>query len=317
MNTPSRLVVTACFAGCVLLAANSALGWGPYTHWWVGNQIGLGSRVNLPDYWGQSHALHYSGYDEIVPLFPWTHGCMRTGLVAGLYPDTPTVYGQAQAIAEWDMYDLVEKMSCSHQQSLNASDMIDTARGFLVHNDFDANGHFSLFPGGTIGNWLAHKVLEEYVEYRMIDQPPGKLAALGAISQQIGSQGHAGIILLAQKCFRKNRHTIDTVAAHSGVKEPGPVETLSQTAGQISTQAANLSPLTLTDADYGVLILEMMVVFPADSINPLTGLPDPATLMINLNAWWLGVVPSLQPWANYANGLAGSMPQVGPNGCLP
>ncbi len=314
MSKTHGLGMMAVVTGCLFVATNDALGWGAYGHWWVGKNVGLGRRANLPDYWGQSWAAHWNPdvYVEIVPLFPWTHGCMRTGLVEASpvpYPNTPTLYWQARSVAEFDMYALVRKMSCAHQQALNASEMVDTARGFLVHNNFDKNGHFALFPGGTPTNWAKHPLLEEYVDYRILAlDHPEILMGSGTISIRIGSQGHAGIVLLAQKSFRKNCNTIDLLPPHSGSYEPGPVETLASTTQQLQGQASSLSEVEFRCVRYNVII---------SLLAPLYGMDVPTTEQF-LESWWeTSVEPNLQAWRDQATAPLGLMPQVDPLGCLP
>jgi hypothetical protein len=312
MSKSHQSSMTALMIGCLLGTTDSALGWGAYAHYWVGKQVGLGRRANLPDYWGQSWAAHWDPalYFEIVPLFPWTHGCMRTGLIPGAppYPATPTLYGQARAIAEWDMFHLVQRMSCTHQQALGASEMVDTSRGFLVHNSFDLHGHFALFPGGTPTNWVKHALLEEYVDYRILAlEHPEILMGSGTISKQVGSQGHAGIILLAQKSFRKNCNTIDLAVAHSGSYDPGPVETLATTAQQLQDQANHLSYMGFTCAEYNTVVAKLA---------PLYGSDIPTTEQL-LESWWEeSVEPNLQTWAGQAIAPLSSMPPVDQSGCL-
>lgn len=300
---------TCRFMGCALAlayalsgGAQTARGWGCYAHYAVGNPVGLGLFANLPDYWGTSYSFDYwLPHAEVVPLFPWTHGCLRNGVDGGV-PRTPTLHGQTSTIAERDMYQLVSKMKCTRQQVLNASLMIDTARGFLVHNSLDLHGHFALFRGGSIPFWAQHALLEEYIDFKMVDQPPGTLQALVGIPKNIGFQGHAGIILLSQKCFRKNGHTIDAVPAYSGSYEPGPVETLQATAGRLSAQVSGLSPKWYYYSRF-------------QDVTGYLGVMGWTTT--NLDAYWAAIARSFQGWANSATAALGSMPQVGTSGCLP
>ena len=53
MNTVHRSLLVSLIAHFLVVASN-AYGWGAYAHYWVGNQVGLGNRANLPDYWGES-----------------------------------------------------------------------------------------------------------------------------------------------------------------------------------------------------------------------------------------------------------------------
>lgn len=305
----SRISMAA-LVGAVFLGMNatSVHGWGPYAHWLVGDKDGLGIRANLPDYWGRSYDYDIWPRPQgwVIPLFPWTHGCMRTGdhkeLLVLDVPNEPTSYGQAQAIAEWDMYRLVGKMSCAHQQALNATQMVDTARGFLVHNKFDEHGHFRVFPAGSKEKWGLHALLESYVDFRMVDDPPGTLQAQGTIPKMIGLQGHAGIVLLAQKCFRKNRCTIDqTTGTVTPVKEPGPVETLQETNNRFDSTAAHLSPAKYLYDDYETL---------CDRLDTL-GLDED-----RLNDFMVTVLLKLPGWTSDARSALTAMPAPGPSGCL-
>lgn len=305
----SRISMAA-LVGAVFLGMNatSVHGWGPYAHWLVGDKDGLGIRANLPDYWGRSYDYDIWPRPQgwVIPLFPWTHGCMRTGdhkeLLVLDVPNEPTSYGQAQAIAEWDMYRLVGKMSCAHQQALNATQMVDTARGFLVHNKFDKYGHFSLFYAGMREMWVLHALLESYVDFRLVDKPPGTLEAQGTIPKTIGLQGHAGIVLLAQKCFRKNRCTIDqTTGTVTPAEEPGPVETLQETTGRFSTAAAGLSPVEYSYLDYQILCAELTALqWNAESRD----------------AYWSNIDSELADWTESARSALTTMPPPGSSGCL-
>lgn len=149
----------------LVLSTESACGWGSFAHWQSApldpdSGMFLDQSINQPDYWGASVSFN-SQRAEVVPLFPWTHGCKRQGGLAinlsvpfcdsltwTLYwgPWTPTSYGQPAGvrIAEQDMYHLVQRMTATHRSQEDLPLMLFMTRGWLGHNTLDAAVHFGV-----------------------------------------------------------------------------------------------------------------------------------------------------------------------------
>lgn len=227
------------FLACCAFACSETCAFGPYEHM-VAAPANLKNQANLADYWGQSFAIHWDNippYADIVPLFPWTHGCLRNGRV-GVVPRTPTNYGQSAdgKTAEDDMLLLISRMTPAHQ---SAPLLIETALGFRTHNRLDSCAHFTFFWGGSVENWIQHKFGEQYAQFLIYEVETGipLEGTVGTIEVPVHSAGHAGIILLAQKAFRKARHSIDTLdktLVPEEERQPGPVGTLNDISAAIT-----------------------------------------------------------------------------------
>ncbi len=268
-------MIYSCLA-CCLASPVCCLAWGPYAHYAAGSPVGLGSRVNVPDYWGASWELHaWPPSGEIKALFASTHGCMRMGVTSGV-PETPTEYGFGEAIAEFDMEVLIGKMSPQTKSQQNCSIMLDTVKDFYCHNVLDLQGHFDLFPGASEALrqgdpaagailWEYHSLLEEYVDYVLVDTSGGSSGTInangGAIQVSMGSTAHAGLMSLAQKCFRKNRFTIDLKPAVSGQLEPGPLQSATSITNMITSQANELTPKIFTSTRFTQLRLALIAYY--------------------------------------------------------
>lgn len=254
-------------AYCVaILGCLASAGWGPYEHR-VGGPADIADQANLADFWGQSFELHWKEFPpnaHIVPLFPWTHGCLRNGRTVTppdyscMFPRTPTVYGSTcdGKTAEDDMDTLITKMTASHQ---SAPLLRETARGFRAHNELDRLGHWSLFPGGTKTAWAEHAALELYAGFLVYECQTGMAleGTVAGIPEQMNFAGHAGIILLAQKAFRKAKHTIDSPQAAPEPREPLEVNSLAFISGRINlgTQVKVFTAARKTEARNASLAL--------------------------------------------------------------
>jgi hypothetical protein len=224
----------------MIACVSSASGWGTYAHYV--SATGLSNQANLADYWGTSFERHWSkGYADIVPLFPWTHGCLRNGRT-GVFvdaellqiPRTPTNYKITadRKAPEDDMLLLASMMTTAHQA---AALLLETGRGFRAHNRLDSAGHFTLFPGGGLDEWAQHALLEKLAEYIVWEEENGMdLESGGEFVESVQSSGHAGIILLAQKAFRKARHSIDSTMVQESERQPLSVGSLSAIASSIT-----------------------------------------------------------------------------------
>lgn len=273
-RTRHRVELPVVLLFTLAVSIESACGWGSFAHWQSApldpdSGTFLDQSINQPDYWGASVSFT-SQRAEVVPLFPWTHGCKRQGglpielsvpfcdsLTWTLYwgPWTPTSYGQPAGvrIAEQDMYHLIQRMSALHRSQENLPLMLFMTRGWVGHNTLDAAVHFGVFPGAPVGTtvpgefvqWAWHGVMEEYIDYWVlmtyVPGAQGTILGHGSLSANLGgSWAHPGLILLGQKAFRKNCASLDTAPPYSGQIETLPVQTLTDITGMIAGQNQDL-----------------------------------------------------------------------------
>ncbi len=236
-----------------LACSTEAFGWCPFAHY-QGAPPGLAWKVNLPDIVDSKNPLGVLSF-EVSEWFGWGHCCHRMGVYTIppnlVEPNTPTSHGCPSGVehSEWDMYHLRSKMTTAHREAENDYLMLLTARGWLAHNMMDSLVHFTYFLGGSAYNWISqHKWKEEWADLVLFEQASG--GQWGTYEHGMRSTGHGGIICLAQKCFRKNRQTVDGVLPYSLAWAPGPVDTRQQIDKWIDNQDKAFIDKEYTEGDY-------------------------------------------------------------------
>jgi hypothetical protein len=277
MKTRTLVIV----AVILFAPALRAFAWGPFVHWNVSPNVTLMPYQNLPDLW-QSYDPTWGEVwigAETSAYFAWSHACQRTGVstttvpvpialgvglytitipVDVVYPNTPTHYGSPNGVekVEYDIYQ-IWKNKVLPANATNA--MKYTAQGFAGHNAEDGVVHFTYFLGGDPYSWLVGHALKEswwaeYVAYCHLD---GDWDYLGNQTQvyNMSCTGDAGSICLAQKVFRKNRQTVDSVPSMAGVFESITVQTKAQITALISTKNNRMATQdsTFSDTTYEAL----------------------------------------------------------------
>lgn len=98
---------------------------------------------------------------------------------------------------------------------------------------------------------MQHATKESWADYELFATSTGYPGApWGSYIHGMRASGHGGIICLAQKCFRKNRQTVDGLPPIAGIPAPGPVESRAQNDGRISAQDSYLLATVFTEDDY-------------------------------------------------------------------
>jgi hypothetical protein len=264
-------IYLACY---LLIGGYRVFAWGSFAHY-QGAPAGLHGQINLPDIAPSRGQILLDL--EVTEWFGWGHCCQRMGVTnvgPVVIPMTPTSYGSPAGIelAEWDMYILYQKMSAEHRASENGDMILQTARGWLAHNVMDSFVHFSYFLGGTANNWLVqHGTKESWADYELFAIATGyPTEPWGSYIHGMRASGHGGIICLAQKCFRKNRQTVDGLPPIAGVPAPGPVESRVQNDGRISGQDSYLRTTLFTEDDYSYYCVQAAV--NGWTVGPMLGL---------------------------------------------
>ncbi len=328
------VVCLALLVGLVVMPT-SAFAWGALAHVESAPMDpaieDLTYEINGPDYWGTSYELNFrlNGIDfraggEVKHLFAWTHGCQRQGvngngivqipapfpLPSGflwLYvPTVPTTYGSpgGVTIAEWDMYHLVKQMEPAHRGSL----MLSMTRGWLAHNILDAAAHFNIFGGAPVDSldftdWAIHAVKEEYMDYIILfhlfpemEQEYLHQQGLSYRPPGLGADADPSLILLGQKCFRKNRQTVDHSdrPARSRRYEPLQVQDLWTINGMFLKQNTDLAGFTFTSDRYQQLH-RALCGFGPEEVNSVDTVVLMLTAMKNV---FQHSQAALDDWAN-------------------
>jgi len=277
----SAVLIVAAFS-----LAQPAYSWGPLAHALTvedGHDLVLRHRVNLPDMWDSWQPFFPGGAvagGEITRFFGWSHACHRNGLltldvqviipemnplyggqvfnIGTQYPETPTWYGAPPGVDRpgHTMYFLI-KNKLKDCGGPNETVMLNTARGFAAHNAADRVVHFDVFQGGTIKNWIDHSVKESWAEFIIYIFDGGWWDEWGTPTKIPGvhATGNPGIINLAQKVFRKNRHTVDAVPDSTGQFRSIDIETAQAISDRISGKAQDLQNLTWHEAAWILLAL--------------------------------------------------------------
>jgi hypothetical protein len=244
------------FATGLLANPSSILAWWPFSHNYIisGNVPSEVSAMqpyaNLPDLW-PSNVNTGDVCRQVTEAFCWSHSTIRKCRVLNCCPIAPSPYAtENPEKVNLDMLDLYEKLSTNHK----SEEMLATARGFAVHNGADSVVHFMFFLGGVSDEdilecglrWFDdHANKEEWAEYLLyaesIDYPNQPWSD---DAHQMTAMGHAGIICLAQKAFRKNARNV--VEAGCGLPTGITVETSIAIQNRIDAQASQLSSMTYT-----------------------------------------------------------------------
>jgi hypothetical protein len=233
MRVQSKRVIVLLFANGLL--ACPAIAWGPLAHYQ--SVVSYRPAQNLPDLWISRQPIPF-GYSaigvEVAEYFAWSHGCRRSGVVSAapdwllelaawqiafidvVYPAEPTPHGVPQGVEEpeEDMKEIINsKLLISNYSANELALMKKTARGFAGHNAADSVVHFTYFKGDSIDGWIAeHKIKESWAELAVFENILGgywDADGNPVAPYSMSSEGHAGIINLAQKAYRKNGQTVD------------------------------------------------------------------------------------------------------------
>jgi hypothetical protein len=290
-------------------------------------------EINGPDYWGASYELRFAvdGVDftaggEVKHLFAWTHGCQRRGVNGDgttpitLPPPLPTPYlwvyipvvphpydsPAGVTLAEWDMYHLLGRLEPAHRGSL----MLSMTRGWLAHNLADAQVHFGTFVGTPINNldfgqWALHTVMEQYMEYIImfktvhpeLYQPylHGEGPPPPFYPQGLGADADPGLVLLGQKCFRKNRQTVDDSnrPASTGRYEPLQVQDWLTIYSMFVDQSAEIADMVFTSERFRVLHRALCGM----GAPPLTDVDSATLILVNAENIFQKSGQALNAWA--------------------
>lgn len=271
MNAPNRYIVVLSLVSTLPMC--SAKAWGPLAHY-ASSVFELRPAQNLPDLWLSRQSPSSPGGtlvvgQEVSEYFGWSHACHREGLVlvpvaytisivswelvwlAGIaYPEEPTYTPEGIETPGGDMKEIITSKLASGKYSTDELALMKrTARGFAGHNAADHVVHFEYFDGGTIDKWIVeHQLKEQWAELVIFTQLGGYWEDGAPVAPySLGATGHAGLINLAQKVFRKNRQTIDN---QYNPRETIVVETSATIATRISSQNADLQDIYNANGKY-------------------------------------------------------------------
>lgn len=240
---------SVCLTACLITTdAIPARGWGGFSHFEMAPSQATEAFANLPDLWNSRDGVW------VTAQFSWSHACKRRGYLNNVLccPCAPLAYEQGGALdPKRAMITLYNKLAAGRRDP----SMITTAQGWAIHNAQDFVVHFNYFFGGDNGpsfcgeNWITHHATKEewaeYQQYAAFINFDGQEEHWHDNWAEMTADGHAGIICLAQKVFRKNAQGLNAPApscsACSDQETEIPVQSAADIRAAITQQNTALS----------------------------------------------------------------------------